>query len=307
LNDFTIAESQPIVVPTQWADLNDDATVTIGLDRDDDPYNGVFARGGTSFTTAGVADDATFAQLATSGIAGRFRVYAKITNGTNTRYYYAPGRATITAAGSDNTWIGAASGDWSTGTNWSRGVAPAASDEVAIYDSAVTLASPTRVAGIFLNDTAKLDMLTSTLIVDYANGATPPVAHLTSRLATGRGDDANWTGPAGILSSVAAQSSGVTALALGNPAELYGLSSTDTLDLAGHTIDATTLIVKYTYDGDANLDGLIDGADYGLIDNYVQFPGTSGYWNGDFNYDGVIDGADYGLIDNAIQLQGEPL
>jgi hypothetical protein len=29
--------------------------------------------------------------------------------------------------------------------------------------------------------------------------------------------------------------------------------------------------------------------------------------NGDFNFDGVIDGADYGLIDNAMQLQGGPL
>jgi hypothetical protein len=65
--------------------------------------------------------------------------------------------------------------------------------------------------------------------------------------------------------------------------------------------------VKYTYAGDANLDDGIDGADYGLIDNYVQFPGTAGYGNGDFNFDGVIDGADYGIIDNAVQSQGAPL
>jgi hypothetical protein len=52
---------------------------------------------------------------------------------------------------------------------------------------------------------------------------------------------------------------------------------------------------------------LIDGADYGVIDNYVQFPGTDGYANGDFNYDGIIDGADYGIIDNTIQLQGPPI
>jgi hypothetical protein len=38
----------------------------------------------------------------------------------------------------------------------------------------------------------------------------------------------------------------------------------------------------------------------------VQFPGTDGYVNGDFNYDGVIDGADYGVIDNTVQLQGAP-
>jgi hypothetical protein len=38
----------------------------------------------------------------------------------------------------------------------------------------------------------------------------------------------------------------------------------------------------------------------------VQFPGTDGYANGDINYDGVIDGADYGVIDNSVQLQGAP-
>jgi hypothetical protein len=51
---------------------------------------------------------------------------------------------------------------------------------------------------------------------------------------------------------------------------------------------------------------LIDGGDYGVIDNNVQIAGASGYHNGDFNYDGVIDGGDYGIIDNNIQSQGAP-
>ena len=63
----------------------------------------------------------------------------------------------------------------------------------------------------------------------------------------------------------------------------------------------------YTYAGDMNFDGLVDVADYGSIDNWIQFPGTTGYMNGDFNYDGVIDVADYGVIDNTIQLQGAPI
>jgi hypothetical protein len=54
------------------------------------------------------------------------------------------------------------------------------------------------------------------------------------------------------------------------------------------------------------LDGVIDGGDYGTIDNFVQVPGAAGYANGDFNYDGVIDGGDYGVIDNNIQAQGQP-
>jgi hypothetical protein len=65
--------------------------------------------------------------------------------------------------------------------------------------------------------------------------------------------------------------------------------------------------VKYTYAGDANLDGAINGGDYGIIDNFVQVPGAWGYFNGDFNHDGVIDGGDYGILDNNVQAQGAPL
>jgi hypothetical protein len=67
------------------------------------------------------------------------------------------------------------------------------------------------------------------------------------------------------------------------------------------------VIVKYTWAGDLNVDGLVDAADYGVIDNFIQFPGAWGYFNGDLNFDGLIDAADYGILDNSIQLQGLPL
>ncbi len=65
---------------------------------------------------------------------------------------------------------------------------------------------------------------------------------------------------------------------------------------------AADVLVKYTYYGDANLDGQVDGSDYTLIDNgYNQH--LTGWYNGDFNYDGVVDGSDYTLIDNAFNTQ----
>jgi hypothetical protein len=72
------------------------------------------------------------------------------------------------------------------------------------------------------------------------------------------------------------------------------------------------VLVKYTYYGDANLDGKVDGTDYSLIDasylsedfvNGVATNPISGWYNGDFNYDGVVDGSDYTLIDNAFNSQ----
>jgi hypothetical protein len=73
------------------------------------------------------------------------------------------------------------------------------------------------------------------------------------------------------------------------------------------------VLVKYTYYGDANLDGKVDGSDYSIIDNTylhenfsngVATTPISGWYNGDFNYDGVVDGSDYALMDNAFNQQG---
>jgi hypothetical protein len=66
------------------------------------------------------------------------------------------------------------------------------------------------------------------------------------------------------------------------------------------------VLVKYTYYGDANLDGKVDGSDYSRIDN-AALNHLTGWSNGDFNYDGVIDGSDYTLIDNAFNRQGAAL
>jgi hypothetical protein len=75
----------------------------------------------------------------------------------------------------------------------------------------------------------------------------------------------------------------------------------------GVSVSSGDVLVMYTYAGDLNLDGLVDAADYGIIDNFVQFPGSFNYAKGDINYDGVIDAVDYGIIDNTIQLQGPPI
>ena len=61
----------------------------------------------------------------------------------------------------------------------------------------------------------------------------------------------------------------------------------------------------YTYAGDANLSGSIDGDDYARIDTGFIDQLTD-YDNGDFNYDGVINADDYFIIDRNYSLQGTP-
>jgi hypothetical protein len=74
----------------------------------------------------------------------------------------------------------------------------------------------------------------------------------------------------------------------------------------------TDVKVAYTYYGDANLSGAVDGSDYSLIDSSylnerTSHTSISGWQNGDFNYDGVVNGSDYTLIDNAFNSQGPAL
>ena len=69
---------------------------------------------------------------------------------------------------------------------------------------------------------------------------------------------------------------------------------------------STDTLAGYTYMGDSNLDGLIDGGDYNFIDTGFAFAST-GYFNGDYNFDGVIDGGDYNIIDTNYIFQGAPI
>ena len=64
--------------------------------------------------------------------------------------------------------------------------------------------------------------------------------------------------------------------------------------------------MKYTYYGDADLSGIVDGTDYALTDNGFNSR-LAGWLNGDFDYTGNVDGTDYALIDNAFNSQGSPL
>jgi autotransporter-associated beta strand protein len=100
---------------------------------------------------------------------------------------------------------------------------------------------------------------------------------------------------------------GTTTIGVASAQSILFIAPTATGTFMGQSVTGTTTLAMYTYAGDLNFDGLVDAQDYGIIDNWVQFPGTNGYVNGDINYDGVIDAADYGIIDNTIQLQGPPI
>ncbi len=158
--------------------------------------------------------------------------------------------------------------------------------------SVLTLSSLTNTGGI-------IDLGANDMIVHNGNAAS-----ILNQISQGY-NGGNWTGAGGITSSAAAAT---TNTALGYEQNEAGggggvfYSSFD--GVAGLT--TSDVLVKYTYFGDANLDGVVDGDDYTLIDNGFN-NSLTGWHNGDFNYDGVVNGDDYTLIDNAFNTQGPSL
>ncbi len=161
-----------------------------------------------------------------------------------------------------------------------------------VVGSSTSSTAPT--FSISQGDGSELNLQDNDLIVHNGN-----LAAVTSEVISGY-DNGVWNG-AGITSS-AAQANLLTTLAT---------VSAGSLPFAGNTFDgepvsSSDVIVKYTYYGDANLDGQVDGSDYSRTDNGFA-SGLTGWQNGDYNYDGVVNGSDYTLIDNAFNRQSSPL
>jgi autotransporter-associated beta strand protein len=153
----------------------------------------------------------------------------------------------------------------------------------------------------------KLDLGNNDLVVQSGSLTT-----ISAAVASGY-NSGKWNGSTGITSSAAAADTthlhalGVILNTVDGSTPLYG-STYAAFDGATQSA-ATDVLVKYTYYGDTNLDGEVDGSDYSRIDaSYLSEQTThtavTGWYNGDFNYDGVVNGSDYTLMDNAFNTQG---
>jgi PEP-CTERM motif len=83
-------------------------------------------------------------------------------------------------------------------------------------------------------------------------------------------------------------------------------------DVGASGLATTDVLVKYTYFGDANLDGVVDNtSDYDLWSNGFADPGlatTNGWLCGDFDFSGIVDNTtDYDLWSTGFVHQGAPL
>jgi len=124
-----------------------------------------------------------------------------------------------------------------------------------------------------LSNGGKVDVKNNKLIIAYGNGANPS-STVQSQLTSGYNGGA-WNGN-GINSSLATSKIGV------------GWKD-DSVNKA--------VTVKYTYYGDANLDGSVNTSDFTAMSQHFGAASATANWaNGDFNYDGKVNALDFNAI-----------
>jgi hypothetical protein len=150
----------------------------------------------------------------------------------------------------------------------------------------VTIASNTTTAtntlnSLTINNGGTLNLTNNHLFIHYGSGP-DPIASVAAWIASGFNGGA-WNG-AGIDSSVAAITPG------------YALGYADSADPGNPAnLPSGTIEIKYTLLGDANLDGIVNGIDFGILAaNFNK--GVTGWDEGDFNYDNVVNGIDFGEL-----------
>ena len=124
--------------------------------------------------------------------------------------------------------------------------------------------------------------------------------------------DRTWTVEDGVTAAFDGPVTGAVTLTKAGSGvlRLGGLATFD-----GLPVDESSVLVKYTWYGDANLDGVVDTNDYDMINTAWLLLTTEGKvpdggfrWGvGDFNHDGTIDTNDYDKINTAWLLQTGPL
>jgi hypothetical protein len=140
------------------------------------------------------------------------------------------------------------------------------------------------VGSLSISSQGVLDITDKGMAVNYSGGSplSTIVAHIASGYAGG-----SWTGP-GIRSSIAAAD---THVGIGY-AEANQIGSPPTF--LERPIDATTVVFRLTWTGDADLDGDVDIGDLGRLASHWQAAGR--WFDGDFDYTGTVNINDLGML-----------
>ena len=153
---------------------------------------------------------------------------------------------------------------------------------------------------LVMNEGATLDVLTNTLIIKKTDETS--FADVAAMVRTGY-DGGEWFGTGLMSRPAGADQTQMTALGYADNAELKLTEFEGVTGLTGNEI-----FVKYTYYGDADLNGIVDPDDFNQFLAGFQDSSVPRTWlYGDFDYNNVIDPDDFNLFLAAFQANGIPL
>jgi hypothetical protein len=134
-----------------------------------------------------------------------------------------------------------------------------------------------------------VDLTNNAMIVDYSGAS--PLANIKSLIRQGTYNGVTQSA-AGIVSSTAIINGGAT-----HPTTL-GFGEASALGVSifeGQSVDSTSILIRYTYVGDGNLDGTVNALDFNaLASNYGQAGKT--WTQGDYTNDGIVNSADFAAL-----------
>jgi autotransporter-associated beta strand protein len=135
------------------------------------------------------------------------------------------------------------------------------------------------ITSLAISGSGKFDVNNDHLTINYSGGA-DPISSVAALLSSGYASG-TWNGN-GIMSTAAATNSASYALGYAD--------SADSGNPAG--LAANTIKIQYTLLGDADLNGTVNGIDFGIL--AANFNKTVSRWDqGDFDYNNIVNGIDF--------------
>jgi hypothetical protein len=137
---------------------------------------------------------------------------------------------------------------------------------------------------------ATLDLSNNAMIIDYKTGS----------LGTLLGDVKSMISAGKITSTSVAPAGRDTRIGYRDNNDTSGAGNGNIgqplTSFAGLGIDDSSLLIKWTYGGDSNLDGQVDINDLLNLATHYNQAGTWAWSQGDFNYDGAVNQADLTVL-----------
>ncbi|MGA2440502.1 MAG: dockerin type I domain-containing protein [Tepidisphaeraceae bacterium] len=135
------------------------------------------------------------------------------------------------------------------------------------------------VGSLTIGTGSTLDLTNNRLILSYSSS--DPISSIAGYIKSGY-NSGGWNGPGIISTTAQTKTNGLS----------YGVGYADGKDGVVWGLSSGQIEVKYTLLGDANLDGLVNAADFTIVAaNFNQT--VTGWDKGDFNYDGLVNAADF--------------